>query len=128
MGRCTDISLEAIPVCILVGTALGFLSGLGIGGGSLLILYLTAVLGMDQRLSQGINLLFFLPAAAVSCLFHFRQGRIDCPAALRAAGAGCVAAGLCAWAATALDIHILRSCFGMLLIITGLYELFSRRK
>lgn len=70
-----------------------------------------------------------MPAAAVSCLFHFRQGRIR-PSLPPCAppGAGCAAAGLCAWAATALDIRILRSCFGVLLIITGLYELLSRRK
>ena len=55
--------LESVPVCIGVGAILGFLSGLGVGGGSLLILWLTAVLGTEQRAAQGINLLFFLPAA-----------------------------------------------------------------
>ena len=39
--------LESIPVMLIVGTVLGFLSGLGIGGGSLLILWLTMVLGSD---------------------------------------------------------------------------------
>ena len=36
--------LESLPVAVIIGTVLGFLSGLGIGGGSLLILWLTAVL------------------------------------------------------------------------------------
>ena len=70
MGRDQVIFLESVPAAIVVGTLLGFLSGLGIGGGSLLVLWLTAVLSMEQRMAQGINLLFFLPAALVSCLFH----------------------------------------------------------
>ena len=73
MGRDSAIFLESIPVCILVGTVLGFLSGMGIGGGSLLILWLTGVLAMEQRAAQGINLLFFLPAAIAAILFHGRS-------------------------------------------------------
>ena len=36
--------LESLPVALIVGTLLGFLTGLGVGGGSLLILWLTLVL------------------------------------------------------------------------------------
>ena len=45
-------------VTLLVGTALGFLTGLGVGGGSLLMVWLTAVLGMDTLTARSINLLF----------------------------------------------------------------------
>ena len=48
--------LESLPVIIIVGTVLGFLSGLGIGGGSLLIIWLTAGLPI------GINTPIFYPA------------------------------------------------------------------
>ena len=37
--------LNSLPICLVVGTVLGFLTGLGIGGGSLLMLWLTLVLG-----------------------------------------------------------------------------------
>ena len=47
--------LENWGFCLLVGTVLGFLTGLGIGGGSLLILWLTIVLGMDQQTARSIN-------------------------------------------------------------------------
>ena len=36
---------------ILVGSVLGFLTGLGIGGGSLLILWLTIGIGMEQSVA-----------------------------------------------------------------------------
>lgn len=51
--------LESFPVALLVSTLLGCLSGLGIGGGSLLILWLTLVLKVDPIVARQINLLFF---------------------------------------------------------------------
>lgn len=53
--------LESLPVALIVGTVLGFLTGLGVGGGSLLILWLTLALEMPQTAARGINLLFFCP-------------------------------------------------------------------
>ena len=60
-------------ISLMVGTALGFLSGLGIGGGSLLILWLTVVLQTDPQISRSINLLFFIPSAIVVCIFRMKQ-------------------------------------------------------
>ena len=42
----------------------------GIGGGSILMIWMTAVMAMDQRVAQGINLLYFLPTAATAMLFR----------------------------------------------------------
>ena len=55
--------LESIPFSITVGILLGFLTGLGTGGGSLLVLWLTLVLHMDPAQARVVNLMFFLPAA-----------------------------------------------------------------
>ena len=49
------------------------LSGFGVGGGTLLLVYLTAVAGVDQHLAQGINLLelgihFLLPFCVTCCI------------------------------------------------------------
>ena len=52
--------LSSFPAAILVGALLGFLSGLGVGGGSLLVVWLTAVLAMEPRMAQCVILLFFL--------------------------------------------------------------------
>lgn len=118
--------LDSFPVALAVGIVLGFLSGLGIGGGSLLILWLTMVLGLAQQTARGINLLFFLPAAAISCLFRWRQGAVDFKAILPAAIAGCIAAAACTYLGTMLDLELLKKLFGILLIGTGLRELFYR--
>ena len=47
----------------LCGLGASILSAWGVGGGTLLLLVMTLFLDIDQRTAQGINLLFFLPAA-----------------------------------------------------------------
>ncbi len=120
--------LESWPVALAVGTVLGFLSGLGIGGGSLLILWLTMVLGMDHSIARGINLLFFLPAAAIACVFRWKQGCVKIKNVLPAMIAGCIAAAVCSWVGMQMDLELLKKLFGGLLIITGLRELLYKPK
>ena len=118
--------LESFPVIILVGTLLGFLSGLGIGGGSLLIIWLTVVLGMDHNSARSINLLFFLPSALIACIFRWKQGAIRWKKILPAMVSGCIAAALFSWLGGMFQIELLKKLFGGLLILTGLRELFYR--
>ena len=113
-------------MAVFVGTLLGFLAGLGIGGGSLLILWLTFVLGMEQDMARSINLLFFIPAAVIACCFRWKQGDVKWKTILPAILCGCLAAAGCSWAAPYLDTGLLKKLFGGLLILTGLRELFYK--
>ena len=116
----------SVLIALLAGAAAGVLSGFGVGGGTLLLLYLTAFAGVEQHLAQGINLLYFLPAAAAALPSHIKNGYVDKAAALPAILAGLAAAGLCAWAASGLDTELLRRCFGGFLLAVGLRELFHK--
>ena len=120
--------LEHTAVSILVGTILGFLSGLGIGGGSLLILWLTMVLGMDHTAARSINLLFFLPSAAAALPFRWKQGAVEWKTVLPAAAAGCLAAAFFSWLGSGMDAALLKKIFGGLLLLTGLRELLYKPK
>lgn len=106
-----------------VGTILGFLSGLGVGGGSLLILWLTLVLDMDPVTARQINLLFFLPAALISCLFRKKQGVLEIKKLLPALFTGCAAAVLGSRMGSIVETGILKKAFGLLLLATGLREI-----
>ena len=111
---------------VLIGLILGFLAGLGVGGGSLLMLWLTLILNVPAETAQGINLLFFLPAAAASLLFQKDLHKPQWKTVLPAAAAG-IAASVLVWTITQrLDTDMLRKPFGILLIITALRELFYR--
>lgn len=117
-----------MALTLAVAVTLGFLTGLGIGGGSLLILWLTMALGMDQSLARGINLLFFLPSALIACCFRWKQGILRIKKILPAILAGCAAAGLFSWIGLSLDSAMIKKLFGLLLILTGLRELTYKPK
>ena len=120
--------LDSLTVSLIVGTALGFLSGLGVGGGSLLILWLTLVLGMEQGEARTVNLLFFLPAAAVACYFRWKQGTLEFRKMLPAITAGCLGALVGTRIGRSLDTTLLRKGFGLLLVFTGIRELMWKPK
>ena len=113
-------------IAALAGAITGVLSAFGVGGGSLLLIYMTSFAGLAQNLAQGINLLYFLPTAATALPTHFRNGYVEKKALLPAVCAGLVCSALAAWAATALDVGLLRKCFGGFLIVIGLRELFRK--
>ena len=113
-------------IAALAGTVTGVLSGFGVGGGSLLLIYMTSFAGVPQTLAQGINLIYFLPTAAASLPAHFKNGYVVKRALLPAVCAGLVCSALTAWAATALDVGLLRKCFGGFLAVIGLRELFRK--
>ena len=111
---------------IIISSALGLLAGLGVGGGSLLILWLSSVLGMDHSTARAINLLFFIPAACISCLFRWKNGSLDFPTILPAAIAGCTFALLGSWISIVIDTSVLQKLLGILLVATGIREIFYR--
>lgn len=120
--------LESLPVVLIVGTILGFLTGLGVGGGSLLIIWLTAVLGTDPSSARGINLLFFLPGAFIAICFRKKQGAVKRADVLPAAIAGCTAAAVFSYISTIVDVEILKKLFGGILIAAGIRELLWKTK
>lgn len=112
----------------LIGTVLGFLSGLGTGGGSLLILWLTLVLDHPEDQARIINLMFFVPCALIACIFRWKQGTLRLKKVLPGLLAGCACALAFSLARQHLDGDWIKKAFGVLLIYTGLWELFYRRK
>lgn len=109
----------------VAGLVCGVLSGLGIGGGTLLMVWMTAVMDMEQRMAQGINLLYFLPTAACALIFHIKNRLIRWRVVLPAAITGCLSAAGAALLATSVDASLLRKLFGGFLIFVGITELFG---
>ena len=120
--------MKAFVLPFLAGTATGILSSWGIGGGTLLLLIMTLFLGVDQSAAQGINLLYFLPTAAVSLNAHRKNGYLE-PAVLRSAvPVGVLCALAAALISSSVDITILRKPFGLFLLYAGFTLLFRREK
>ena len=117
-----------MAVGILAGLLCGVLTGLGVGGGSLLMVWLTAVLGMEQRAAQGVNLLYFLPTSLSSAFVHMRRKLVDFDIALPAAAAGALSACAGAFLTQRMDVGLLRKLFGVLLMTVGAMEVYKALK
>ena len=112
----------------LAGLVCGVFSGLGIGGGTLLMVWMTAVMDVAQKTAQGINLLYFLPTAAAALIFHTKNRLIEWKAVVPAAIAGSVTAALAALLSANLEMSLLRKLFGGFLVLVGLSEVFLKTR
>lgn len=116
-GEISAVTDWLIP--FLCGLGASILSAWGVGGGTLLLLVMTLLLDVDQRTAQGINLLFFLPAAASALFVHRKNGYLDRPTLHAAIPPAAAAALLGAWISTAVDAQVLRRPFGVYLLLSG---------
>ena len=113
-------------VAVLVGLLTGILSGFGIGGGSLLLLYLTLLGGMDQYQAGGVNLLYFIACAPAALVSHIKNHLVEGQAARWCAAAGVVTSIAAAAVAARLDTDLLRRAFGVVLLYIGAKELLAK--
>lgn len=112
----------------IAGTVLGFLAGIGTGGGSLLLLWLTMVRGMAPEEARTINLLFFLPGAMIATVLRKDRGGSHYKELLPAIAAGCSAAAAASLLGRMIDTQLLKKMFGILLIAAGIREILYREK
>lgn len=98
---------------------MGALSGMGIGGGGLLVIYLTLIRGAEQINAQGINLYFFVFASIAALFIHCRKRRIDYSLVLLLSALGMPVSLFGGLLASVTDPYLLRKIFGVMLIIAG---------
>lgn len=113
---------------ILAGFLAGIAASMGLGGGFVLIIYLTLFAGLGQTQAQAVNLLFFLPTALLSIIMHTKAGLIEWKMIPAAAAAGVFGALLGLFMGFTASEDYIRKLFGVLLLIVGLKELFHRGK
>lgn len=109
---------------ILAGLTAGIISGMGIGGGLLLIPVLTLVLGYGQKMAQGINLLYFIPTGIVALWVHYKNKAIDVRLAIKLALYGIIGATVGSILVGVLPAEILRRLFAIFIMIMGLFEFY----
>ena len=99
------------------------LSALGMGGGGILLIYLTAYAGMAQQAAQGVNLVFFIPVATVAIVIHAKNKLICWRVVLPCVVVGLAGVWLGARLALGMDSALLGKLFGGFLLIIGIREL-----
>ncbi len=99
------------------------LAGTGVGGGGLLVIYLTLVRDTAQLAAQGINLSFFVAGAASAVPIHIKKRNIDPLAVIFIGAFGTVGAYLGLTAAKSISPLLLRKLFGAFLVLCGMKSL-----
>lgn len=115
-------------VDFLVSFSVALLSGLGVGSGGLLVVFLTAYRGIEQLAAQGINLLFFLFSSSASTVVNIRRRKLSLKAIIILSIGGVVGAVGGAMLASRLSPDALRRLFGGVLLLGGVPGLLSNVK
>ena len=113
---------------ILIGFLSGIISGMGIGGGTVLIPSLVLFSGLSQIQAQGINLIVFLPISTVAIITHKKQGNIESEYIKPIIIGGIISALIGSMIAVKIEEDKLRTFFGIFLLGIGLYEFFKKTK
>ena len=109
----------------IISLIIAILSGMGVGGGGLLVIYLTLFEGTEQIVAQGINLCFFIAVAIASTIYNIKKKKIAWKTTLVLSAFGVAFSLLGAWLAGVINPAILREIFGVMLILGGVSSLLS---
>jgi uncharacterized membrane protein YfcA len=109
-----------VVALVAFGVVTGAASGLlGVGGGTLMVPFLTLAAGMSQHAAEATSLLVVLPTAIVGSLVLRRRGVGNLGLALRFGALGAVGGVLGALLALALPGHVLRIVFACFLLLVA---------
>ena len=107
----------------LTSLLIAILSGLGIGSGGLLVIWLTLIEGIDAETARGLNLLFFVFSASAALVVHLLMKRIKPALVIFLAALTCVGTLIGLSLSRYIDPTGLKKIFGGMLIISGVYTL-----
>lgn len=109
---------------ILIGFISGIVSGTGMGGGTILILCLTIFLGIEQKIAQATNLIFFVPTSLAAIYINIRQKKINLKISKTIIFFGIIGAIIGAIIAKNIDTKVLRKIFGLFLLLIAIHEIY----
>ena len=110
---------------IFIGIISGIASGMGMGGGTILIFLLIFICNIEQHIAQATNLIFFVPTSIIAIIVNIKNKNIDIKLGIYTAIFGILGAIIGANIAIYTDVNKLRKLFGIFLIIIVLHEIYS---
>ena len=110
---------------ILIGVISGIFSGIGMGGGTVLIVLLTIFVGLEQHIAQATNLIYFVPTAISAIIVNYREKNIDTKLAKNFIFFGIIGAVIGAIISINTDVQKLRKFYGIFLVIIAGHEIYA---
>lgn len=115
-------------VALVAGLLSGIIGAMGLGGGAVLIIYLSVFAEIKQLTAQGINLIFFLPIGTIAVLIYAFKKMISWRLVLSIALGGVLGAVGGIALTDVLGGSLTAKIFGGLLIVLGLREIFVKKQ
>ena len=113
-------------IALLAGLLSGVIGAMGMGGGAVLIIYLTLFAEVEQLKAQGINLIFFIPIGITALFIYCKKGKIKWKTVLPLAAGGLIGAFLGLFLTSVMGADLIGKIFGGFLILLGILEIFKR--
>ena len=110
----------------LAALVISALSGMGVGGGGLFVIYLSLVTDTPQLAAQGLNLLFFLFSAGAALIVHVQKRKIPWWAVGLMIATAIPGAIVGTFLASYVSGGLLRKIFGGMLVTGGILALQRR--
>jgi len=117
-----------IFILIISGFLSGVLGSLGVGGGGVLIVFLTFFLSFQRETAAFTNLLFFIPIALFSTIIYTKQKQIDFKKVLFLVPTGLIGSAIGVYLSDVIKTDILTKIFGGILIFISIKTLFTKNK
>ena len=108
---------------VLSGIIAGIVSGLGMGGGTILIIILTNLFGYTQHVAQASNVLFFIPTSIAALWVHIRDKDIESKIVMKMLPTAVLGGLVGAYISGLVEANQLQKYFGVFLLIVGMYEI-----
>lgn len=110
---------------VLTGIITGSISGLGMGGGTVLILILSNFVGIEQHMAQAINLVFFIPTALSAITVNIKQKLINMKLAFIIILSGSLGAIIGSRLVINIEANYLKKYFGIFLLLVSVNEIYN---
>lgn len=113
---------------VLIGSVSGIFSGIGMGGGTILIFLLSIIMGLEQHTAQATNLIYFVPTAISAIIVNYREKIIDTKLAKIISFYGIIGSILGTLISINTDVQKLRKIYGVFLLLMAIHEIYTLYK
>lgn len=114
--------MNELWLILVISFLTGVTASLGLGGGFILVVYLTIFTEITQIQAQGINLIFFIPIAVLSLIIHLKNGFIERKVLIPCIAFSLIGAVLGVFISSTINSQQLSKLFAGFILIIGLKE------
>ena len=95
------------------------------GGGTILILFLSLLLGVEQHIAQATNVIFFVPTSIAAIIVSLKNKNINLRVAVPICLWGILGAFIGSFISIKMNVRNLKKSFGIFLIFIAIYQTYE---